>query len=75
MLTNLTGIINIADDIIVYGKNTLLHDEHMIALFNGAREYGLVFNIDKCEIAVNETAFFGLIYSSSGIKPDRRGYS
>ena len=70
MLTNLTGIINIADDIIVYGKNTQLHDENMIALFNGAREYGLVFNIDKCEISVNEIAFFGLIYSSSGIKHD-----
>ena len=48
MLTNLTGIINIADDIIVYGKNTQLHNENLIALFNRAREYGLVFNTYKC---------------------------
>ena len=50
MLEDLNGIINIADDIIVYGHAITTHDKHLLALFQRAREYGLVFNKEKCII-------------------------
>ena len=70
MLENLKGIINIADDIIVYGNNTITHDEHLMALFQRARVYGLVFNKQKCIVSSSEIPFFGLLYSKSGTRPD-----
>ena len=70
MLQPLVGIINIADDIIVYGKDIVSHDNNLLSLMKRAEEYGLVFNIDKCDIGVPEISFFGLIYSEKGIRPD-----
>ena len=64
MLEDLNGIINIADDIIVYG-----HDKHLLALFHHAREYGLVFN-KNAYFQLAKYLFFCLIYSKSGMMPD-----
>ena len=44
MLRQLTGIVNIADDIIVFGHDLLTHDANLNALMKRATEYGLVFN-------------------------------
>ena len=66
MLENLNGIINIADDIIEYGRDSSTHDSNLLALMHRAREYGLMFN--KCGISGEEIPFFGLIYSKSGKK-------
>ena len=50
MLDNLNYIINIADDIRVYGRDRPTHDGNLLAIMYCAREYGLVFNKDKCVI-------------------------
>ena len=70
MLRQLTGIINIADDIIVFGHDLPTHDANLNALMKRATEYGLVFNADKCSIGVKNVSFFGLIYSEEGTRPD-----
>ena len=70
LLKPLQGIINIADDIIVYGVDRESHDKNLLSLMKRAEEYGLVFNADKCQIGVAEITFFGLIYSAQGIKSD-----
>ena len=70
MLQDLPGIINIADDIIVYGRNTKEHDERLLSLMIRSEKYGLVFNAEKCTIGTNEITFFGLIYNQHGISSD-----
>ena len=55
----LQGIINIADDIIVYGNDRESRDKNLYSLMKCAEEYGLVFNANKCLIGVTEIHFVG----------------
>ena len=65
MLEGLEGIINIADDIIVYGNDTKRHNLHLLALLKRDHDYRLVFNKENCTISGKEIPFFGLIYSQA----------
>ncbi|XP_071842713.1 uncharacterized protein [Apostichopus japonicus] len=64
------GTIGISDDICVFGKTEQQHDENLIRLMEVAREKGLVFNPDKCEIKQPSIKFFGQIYDAQGVHPD-----
>lgn len=64
------GIIGIADDFVVYGKTVAEHNDALHRLMTAAREYGLVFRYEKCEILKDSIEFYGLIWSSEGMKPD-----
>ena len=68
--SELNGVISIADDICVYGKDEEEHDRNLHNLMVRARACGLVFNANKCFIKVPEISFFGAVYSKDGIKPD-----
>ena len=46
----LPGVLSIADDITVYGKDEQEHDRNLHLLMQRARERGLVFNASKCDI-------------------------
>ena len=72
ILSNCPGTLNIADDIIVYGHDNEEHDKNLHRLMTTATKFGLVFNQDKCEIKVDEVAFFGCIYGKEGTRPDPR---
>ncbi len=67
---DLQGVISIADDICVYGKDNEEHDTNLHNLMAQARSHGLVFNPDKCSIKVPEITFFGAVYSKDGVRPD-----
>ena len=73
MLQNMEGIINIADDIIVFGTDQETHDKNLEALMIQAEKYGLVFNATKCNISKDKVSFFGQLYNKDGIRayPDR----
>ena len=70
VLSGLKGVINIADDICVFGKDAAEHDIRLRALMERAREQGLVFNPEKCAVGLSEVAFFGNVYSAAGVSPD-----
>ena len=70
VLDGLKGVLSIADDITVYGSSQEEHDENLHNLMKRAREIGLVFNYNKCQINRDEVPFFGNIYSKTGVKPD-----
>ena len=70
MLQNTEGIINIADDIIVFGTDQETHDKNLEALMIQAEKYGLVFNATKCNISKDEVSFFGELYNKDGIRTD-----
>ena len=50
LLHSLQGIINIADDIIVYGTDRESHDKNISSLMKRVEKYGIVFNANKCLI-------------------------
>lgn len=50
ILEKFTGEIGIADDIAVYGKDGQEHDQYLHNLISVARENGLIFHEDICEI-------------------------
>ena len=64
------GVIGIADDVIVYGETTQEHDATLHRLMKVAREEGLIFRLDKCDIRKDSVSFFGLIWTNKGMKPD-----
>ena len=70
MLQNTEGIINIADNIIVFGTDQETHDKNLEALMIRAEQYGLVFNASKCNISKDEVSFFGQLYNKDGISAD-----
>ena len=69
-LQGLTGVKNIADDILIYGKTRKEHDMNLDNCLKRLSDKGLRLNHAKCSF-VNETLeFFGQIFSKEGSKPD-----
>ena len=64
------GVIGIADDFVVYGKDRRSHDRAIHMLLQSAEHNGLVFRQEKCAIKQPEVSFFGLIWNETGVKPD-----
>jgi hypothetical protein len=69
-LQGLTGVRNIAEDIIVYGQT---REEHDIALDNCLKRLynrGFRLNESKCRFLSTSIDFFGQVFSEAGIQPD-----
>ena len=69
-IDGLTGVVSIADDIVVFGENEEDHDRNLTNLMKQAERKGLVFNSKKCHIRQSCVSFFGNRYTPDGIKPD-----
>ena len=54
------------------GKPPCEHDKNLKAVLERARETGVRFNSDKCQIARTELPFFFHTISATGLKPDHR---
>ena len=50
ILDRCEGVIGIADDIIIHGKDDAEHDRRLHKFMKVAREHGLVLNKKKCEV-------------------------
>ena len=70
ILSGCRGTLSIADDIIVYGIDERDHDRNLHNLMMNARRNGLVFNPQKCVIKTTEVGFFGMVYTTEGVRPD-----
>ena len=70
ILENCPGTVNIADDILVYGKDDHDHDEHMHNLMEVSGKHGIIYNFDKSDIKVPKVKFYGCIYDRKGTRPD-----
>ena len=64
------GVIGIADDIIIHGKDDAEHDRRLHKFMKVIREHGLVLNKKKCEVKSNSVKFFGCVYDKHGAHPD-----
>lgn len=70
ILEQCTGVIGIADDIILFGDSQQFHDRNLHALIEVAAKSGLKFNSSKCAINQQRIAFFGMVYDEHGVHPD-----
>ncbi|KAK3855559.1 hypothetical protein Pcinc_038055 [Petrolisthes cinctipes] len=68
-VTECKGVANIADDLIVYGKDTQEHDERLYAVLDRLQECGLTLNEDKCEFRLAKLKFFGHKVTKNGVRP------
>ena len=67
---SLSGMRNISDDIIVYGKDQAEHDRNLAQVLPQIVGKGLTLNKDKCLFSVPQLTFFGFKVSSAAISPD-----
>ncbi len=74
VLDGLDGVINVADDILVYGSGTSQeeaekdHDKHLINLMNRCRERNLKLNPEKFKFKLKEVPFMGHRVTAEGLK-------
>ena len=69
-LQGIPGVLNISDDILVYGKNPQYHHTSLQAVLERLQSHGLALNKDKCLLYQTELIFFGFVFSADGVSPD-----
>ena len=76
VLEGLEGILNIADDILVYGVGDTVeqanadHDKKLEVLLLRCRERGVALNKDKLKLRVKRVKFMGHVLTDNGLEPD-----
>ena len=76
VLEGLKGVINIADDILIFGSGETQqeadndHDRNLIDLLERCREKNLKLNPDKLKFRSQELPFMGHKITTEGLKPD-----
>ena len=76
VLEGLEGILNIADDILVYGVGDTVekaiadHNRKLEALLLRCRERGIALNKEKLKLRVQRVKFMGHVLTDSGLEPD-----
>ena len=70
ILSDIPGVRNLSDDIIVFGKTQAEHDSSLQATLKRLEERGAKLNKGKCKFSVHELTFFCHVFSAEGIKAD-----
>jgi hypothetical protein len=58
------------DDILVYSKSTVEHEEHLRVVLQRLRDHQLYAKFSKCEFCINEVSFLGHVISPEVIVVD-----
>lgn len=69
VLAGCEGALNIADDIIVHGKDQAEHDMRLFKVLRRLQEKGLTLGLRKCRFRLDKVEFMGLLLSRYGIGP------
>ena len=69
ILENLNGCEVIADDILIWGKDTQEHNERLCSVLQRIREANMRLNKAKCKIGLTEVAYVGHVFGPDGLKP------
>ena len=67
---SIPGVTGIADDMIIYGRNDLEHDKHLVNFLEVCRKNNLTLNCDKMHFRLPQVSFFGHQWSARGLSPD-----
>ena len=69
VVSDISGVQNIANDLIVHGKNNEVHDRNLHKVLQGLEEKNLTLNPQNCQFRVDKVVFMGLLVSKYGIGP------
>ena len=70
LICDIDGVLNISDDVLVFGRTQKDHDSALHAVLSRLCEHNLTLNKDKCEFSTKKLEFFGYVFSENGISPD-----
>lgn len=70
LLSGISGVIVLMDDILVFSSNEAEHDVILQKVLNRIRESGLKLNKEKCHFKKKSVRYFGHVISSDGVQPD-----
>ena len=68
-VSDINGVQNIADDLIVHGKNNEEHDRNLHRVLQRLEEKNLTLNPQKCQFRMDKVVFMGVLVSKYGIGP------
>ena len=68
--SGLSGIVCIADDIVIHGKTIEEHDKNLELFLQRCRENNVVLNKDKLVLRTDSITFMGHIVTKDGLKSD-----
>lgn len=71
-LEGINGVLNISDDLIIFGKTTTEHDLALAQTFQRLHEKGLTLNPGKCVFDKEHLDFFGYTFGPEGMSPDQK---
>ena len=63
------GVVNIANDVFVYGCVMEKHDKFLLKVLDRWSEVRLTIDGDKCEFRMSKLTFFGHELTSNGLNP------
>ena len=69
VVSDISGVQNIADDLIVHGKNIEEHDRNLHKVLQRLEEKNLTLNPQKFQFKMDKVVFMGLLVSKYGIGP------
>ena len=69
VLSRLSGVVQIKDDLVVFGKGKE-HDSRLRAVLERFRQYGITLRREKCKLGQPEVLWFGNVFSRQGMSPD-----
>ena len=69
-LRGVKGVLNLVDDILVFGTTREEHDLALRICLDRLEECGLTLNKDKCDFLKTEIDLYGVNFSKEGVKPD-----
>ena len=69
VVSDINGVQNIANDLIVHGKNNEEHDRNLHRVLQQLQEKNLTLNPQKCQFRMDKVVFMGLLVSKYGIGP------
>ena len=69
-IKDITGALNISDDIIIYGKNQEAHNQTLDAVLRKFTSVRQTLKPEKCELNKESITFLGLCFHQEEFSPD-----
>jgi hypothetical protein len=69
MLTNIDGVVNLLDDILIYGTTVQEHDKRLAMVLERLNAHQVVLHKDKSVVGVRQINFNGHELSGQGMRP------
>ena len=70
LIQDLQGVLNIADDILVFGRTREEFNSNVISFLDQCVKEDIHLNPDKVQINMDNVPFFGHVLTKDGIQPD-----